>query len=432
MTSRRLIDVRRLLAAFAALVLVGVVLAGCGGSSAAGGAAGAAGTDGRAAQAFPASTVAFADANIDEKSDAWKRLLAAGRALPELAEARGGVRQGREQGHRRRADARAGALLAGHRGCDRRPRRPGRRLRPDSARVRRGHRQEQPRGRAHEAEGREGRRHARRLRRLHRQQGLGLGHRHLGRHRPRLELAGGGHRRDRPSRRLERSPVRLRRLQGHARDAAERQHRRRLRAGVDAAEARRVLAATRARGRARRGAAGAARSDLVEARRHPHPRLRNQRDRRGPPHPRDDAAQRQGDRPARAVHARPARPRARELLVRSDVRQPRRDHQAGGRSGARHQRRRAEAGLPGRGPARHQAGRPLRAALRRPGRLRRARRSGLGGPDPAPDRRVQGRHDDALADEAPELRRASRSRTPRTASRPPSRASSCTGARSTT
>ena len=82
MTTRRLIDVRRLLAAVAALVLVGVVLAGCGGSSAAGGSAGAAGTDGRAAQAFPASTVAFADANIDEKSDAWKRLLALGARFP--------------------------------------------------------------------------------------------------------------------------------------------------------------------------------------------------------------------------------------------------------------------------------------------------------------------------------------------------------------
>ena len=44
--------------------------------------AGAAGTDGRAAQAFPASTVAFADANIDEQSDAWKRLLALGARFP--------------------------------------------------------------------------------------------------------------------------------------------------------------------------------------------------------------------------------------------------------------------------------------------------------------------------------------------------------------
>src|SRR4029079_11320846 len=82
MTSRRLIDVRRLLVACAALLLVGVVLAGCGGSSAAGGGAGAAGRAGGSARAFPASTVAFADANIDEKSDAWKRLLALGARFP--------------------------------------------------------------------------------------------------------------------------------------------------------------------------------------------------------------------------------------------------------------------------------------------------------------------------------------------------------------
>ena len=74
-----------------------------------------------------------------------------------------------------------------------------------------------------------------------------------------------------------------------------------------------LLAATRARSRARCGAAGAARPDLVEARRHPQPRLLGQRDRRGPAHPRHDAAQRQGHRPARAVHARPARPRARRI-----------------------------------------------------------------------------------------------------------------------
>ena len=44
--------------------------------------AGAAGTDGRAAQAFPATTVAFVDANIDDQSDAWKRLLALGARFP--------------------------------------------------------------------------------------------------------------------------------------------------------------------------------------------------------------------------------------------------------------------------------------------------------------------------------------------------------------
>jgi hypothetical protein len=82
MTARRISDGRRLLAALAALVLLGIVLAGCGGASKASAVPGAAGTDGRAAQAFPASTVAFADANIDEKSDAWKRLLALGARFP--------------------------------------------------------------------------------------------------------------------------------------------------------------------------------------------------------------------------------------------------------------------------------------------------------------------------------------------------------------
>jgi hypothetical protein len=81
MTTRRLPDFRRALLALAALAAVGVVLAGCGGKSA-GAVTGAAGTDGRAAQAFPASTVAFADANIDEQSDAWKRLLALGARFP--------------------------------------------------------------------------------------------------------------------------------------------------------------------------------------------------------------------------------------------------------------------------------------------------------------------------------------------------------------
>src|SRR3954452_8925082 len=82
MATRRLADVLRVLAALAALVLVSVVLAGCGGSSKASAAAGAAGTDGRGAQAFPASTAAFADANVDQTSDAWKRLLALGARFP--------------------------------------------------------------------------------------------------------------------------------------------------------------------------------------------------------------------------------------------------------------------------------------------------------------------------------------------------------------
>ena len=82
MNARRISEARLPLAALAALVLVSIVLAGCGGSSKASAVAGAAGTDGRAAQAFPASTVAFGDANIDEKSDAWKRLLALGARFP--------------------------------------------------------------------------------------------------------------------------------------------------------------------------------------------------------------------------------------------------------------------------------------------------------------------------------------------------------------
>jgi hypothetical protein len=82
MTLPRHTVVRRLLPGCAAVVLVGLVLSGCGGSSKASGAAGAAGTDGRAAQAFPATTVAFLDANIDGQSDAWKRLLALGAHFP--------------------------------------------------------------------------------------------------------------------------------------------------------------------------------------------------------------------------------------------------------------------------------------------------------------------------------------------------------------
>jgi hypothetical protein len=82
MTTRRVNRLYRALPAVAALALVAVALAGCGGSSKADALTGAAGTDGRAAQAYPASTVAFADANIDESSDGWKRLLALGARFP--------------------------------------------------------------------------------------------------------------------------------------------------------------------------------------------------------------------------------------------------------------------------------------------------------------------------------------------------------------
>jgi hypothetical protein len=82
MPTRRLSVTRRLLPALAALALVGLVLAGCGGSDKAGAVAGAAGTEGRAAQAFPPSTVAFFDANIDESSTAWKQMVALGARFP--------------------------------------------------------------------------------------------------------------------------------------------------------------------------------------------------------------------------------------------------------------------------------------------------------------------------------------------------------------
>jgi hypothetical protein len=67
--------------AFAALAACGVLAVGCGGSSG-GGAAGAAGTDGLGAQATPASSIAFFDANIDRGSDGWKQMLALGARFP--------------------------------------------------------------------------------------------------------------------------------------------------------------------------------------------------------------------------------------------------------------------------------------------------------------------------------------------------------------
>lgn len=82
---------RRALSAFAVLALAGLVLAGCGSSDKAAAVAGAAGTDGRSAQAFPASTVAFLDANIDESSTAWKQLLTLARRFPSWPKAAGQI-----------------------------------------------------------------------------------------------------------------------------------------------------------------------------------------------------------------------------------------------------------------------------------------------------------------------------------------------------
>jgi hypothetical protein len=102
MTTRRLRLLRRPLPALAALVLVGLALAGCGGSDKAAAVAGAAGTDGRAAQAFPPSSVAFFDANIDEDSAAWKRLLTLAERFPSWPKAVADLEKSIE------SDARAG------------------------------------------------------------------------------------------------------------------------------------------------------------------------------------------------------------------------------------------------------------------------------------------------------------------------------------
>ena len=185
----------------------------------AGAVAGAAGTDGRAAQAFPASTVAFADANIDEQLRRLEAPAGAGRALPELAQARDRVQQVRQPGHRRRPDARAGALLARLRGRGRR----ARRARP-TARTRRC--SASPRCATAAASRARSRR-----RRTCRPPGRTAASTSSRTPRARPSSAvsddtalvansqAGGERRDRPPRFLQRPPVGLRRLQGHAGDA---------------------------------------------------------------------------------------------------------------------------------------------------------------------------------------------------------------------
>ena len=76
------------------LALAGLVLTGCGSSGAANAVAGAAGTDGRAAHAFPASTAAFLDANVDESSTGWKQLLAFGARFPSWPKFAGEIQKG--------------------------------------------------------------------------------------------------------------------------------------------------------------------------------------------------------------------------------------------------------------------------------------------------------------------------------------------------
>ena len=173
---------RRLLPGFAALALVGLVLAGCGGSSKAGGSAGAAGTDGRAAQAFPATTAAFVDANIDDQSAAWKRLLALGARFPSFPKlvaafdrsANEATGNGPTLSQVRAwlgSEVAVGVLDVPAAGDD-----------PGVSRLRRGARSRRPGGGAREAEGHDLARHARCLRPLPVDHGLRRD-RDLGRHR---------------------------------------------------------------------------------------------------------------------------------------------------------------------------------------------------------------------------------------------------------
>lgn len=60
--------------AVAGTCALALVVAACGGASTSGGAPGAAGTDGKAADAFPLSTLLFVDASADVNSSAWQKL----------------------------------------------------------------------------------------------------------------------------------------------------------------------------------------------------------------------------------------------------------------------------------------------------------------------------------------------------------------------
>jgi hypothetical protein len=68
----RIVSNRRRALLTAAVAPLALLAAACGGSTATGG-VGAAGTDGKAATAFPASSLVYVDANVDMQSDAWKK-----------------------------------------------------------------------------------------------------------------------------------------------------------------------------------------------------------------------------------------------------------------------------------------------------------------------------------------------------------------------
>src|SRR3954453_18064915 len=73
----------RALAPLLVVMLAILLAAGGGGASDSGsGGTGAAGTDGKAAEAMPATSLGFVDANIDRSSDAWKKLESLGSRFP--------------------------------------------------------------------------------------------------------------------------------------------------------------------------------------------------------------------------------------------------------------------------------------------------------------------------------------------------------------
>ena len=272
MTTRRVSDLRAALAALAALASAVRSCSPAAAAAAKAGAAGAAGTDGRAALAYPASTVAFADANIDEQSDAWKRLLALGARFPSwpklVTEFNKSANQATDGGPTLAqvrswlgSEVSIGVLDVPADGAD--PQVLGFAEVTDRSGLEGALKQEKD----VKAAGAHG--------------GFDLFQDTKGKAFLAVsddtalvvELAGRGGCRDRPPGLLQRPPGGLRRLQGHAGDAAERQHRRRLRAGLDAAEARHARADPGAGSCAGDGAAGSAGPDLVEARRHPQPRL---------------------------------------------------------------------------------------------------------------------------------------------------------------
>ena len=337
-----------LLPAFAALVLVGLVLAGCGSSDTAGAVAGAAGTDGRAAQAFPASTARSSTPTSTRTRRPGSSCSPLGARFPSWPKFAGEIQKGMNDETGGDRDARAAALLARPRGGDRRARRARPTARdPTVLGVRRGARQRRSSRRAVKKDkdtkvlGQE-----RRLRPLRRQRRRD--DRDLVRHGADLELAGRGRGRDRPPRRHRRRPGRRVRLPGHDVEAA-----RPTTSSSATRRARRCRSCRRRpQERSHRALAGrlvrAARQDHGEARRRAQPRLlASARPRtalriRGTTLLDGDAKGLPG-----AVRAEPARPRARQLVARGVVRRHRRERQERRRPGARLQPGRERAGQAG-------------------------------------------------------------------------------------